>query len=90
MKYVFSKQAIGDLEQIKYWGFEEFGEGLTIKYLTELRLKIVIIAKNPMLYQSVEYIRKNYRRAPYKAHSIYYTIEKDFIIIKRIIGKQNF
>lgn len=90
MKYILSNSAMCDIEDIKSWGSDNFGKKSAIAYLIELRQKIDLIARNPFLFQSVEHIRQGYRRAPFKAHSIYYKIEGELVIIKRIIGKQSF
>jgi plasmid stabilization system protein ParE len=54
MKYILSKSAIGDIENIKSWGIKNFGENSAINYLSNLRQKINLIARNPYLYQSVD------------------------------------
>jgi toxin ParE1/3/4 len=44
------------------------------------------LARSPELYQSVDYIRKGYRRSVCRAHSIYQRLQEDSVEIVRILG----
>lgn len=47
------------------------------------------IATNPNHFQSVEDIRRSYRRAVFKTYSIYFIERPDFIEISRVIRKDD-
>nr|WP_278346259.1 type II toxin-antitoxin system RelE/ParE family toxin [Alteromonas macleodii] len=47
------------------------------------------IATNPAAYQSVEHIRKGYRRCAYGADSIYYRFNGVEVEIMAILGGQD-
>jgi len=48
-----------------------------------------LIAKDPFLFPSVDYIKKGYRRGVSGVDSIYYRINGDIIEIMAIIGRQD-
>ena len=48
-----------------------------------------VIAKTPLLYPSVDHIRKGYRRSVCGVHSIYYRIQEEHIEIMRVLGREN-
>jgi len=41
------------------------------------------------LYQAIDHIRQGYRHSVYQVHSIYYKIDRDFVLIVRILGREN-
>ena len=47
------------------------------------------LAKQPYLYQPVDYIRKGYRRSVCGVDSIYYRIEDNTVEIMNIVGNQD-
>lgn len=48
-----------------------------------------IIAKQPFSFESVDYIKKGYRRCVCGSDSIFYKINHDIVEIMAIIGRQN-
>lgn len=88
MKYRISETALRDLQEIKKYGIKTFGHKNAIKYIEAIRDKIRLIARLPLIYQELDHIRPNYRRAIHKSHSIYFKIENEQVIIMRVIGKQ--
>ncbi len=48
-----------------------------------------LIANQPFLFPSVDFIRKGYRRSVCGADSIYFRIENDTVEIVSIIGRQD-
>lgn len=48
-----------------------------------------LIAEQPFLFPSVDFIRQGYRRSVCGADSIYFRIENDTVEIMAIIGRQD-
>ena len=88
-EYRITKEAKADLIQIYKFGIETFGEKQADKYLNGLFKCFETIARNPFAFESVDFIKKGYRRCPFESNSIFYRIEKQGIEIIAIIGKQN-
>jgi len=88
VKYKLSETAKEDLIRIHHYGIIKFGEKQADKYYDTFFEYFAIIAKNPYSFESVNYIRKGYRRCPCGSDTIYYKIEKDIVEIMTIIGKQ--
>ena len=88
--YILSDEADEDFERLFEYGIDNFGVSKAITYSKGLKNRFVEIARNPYYWQSVNYIRKNYRRSVYRNHSIYYVIKsKSLVRIVRILNKQN-
>ena len=87
--YKLSVEAESDLEGIYYRGVVEFGLPQADDYYDRLLERFQRIAETPLMYPDVSYIRDGYRRSVYGAHSIYYQIEADHILVVRIIGQQD-
>lgn len=90
MKYRISETALRDLQEIKNYGSKNFGHKNAINYIKEIRNKIRLISRLPLIYQELDHIRPNYRRAIHKSHSIYFKIENEQVLIMRVIGMQDF
>lgn len=88
-EYRITKEARADLIQIYKFGIEPFGEKQADKYLNGLFKCFETIARNPFAFESVDFIKKGYRRCPFESNSIFCRIEKQGIEIIAIIGKQN-
>jgi len=88
-KYRLSNNAKDDLIRIHRYGAKKFGIKQADKYFETFFEYFDIIAKRPYSFESVEYIRKGYRRFVCGSDSIYYKINKDIIDIMAIIGKQD-
>ena len=89
-EYVLSQEADEDFERLFEYGIDNFGTTKAISYSNGLKDRFTEIAQNPYHWQSVEYIRTNYRKSVYRNHSIYYIIENEKSVkIMRILGKEN-
>ena len=71
-------------------GAAKFGVNQADKYYDTLFDNFDKIAKNPLSFKSVDYIRKNYRRCPCGSDSIYYKVTNEIVEIMAIIGRQDF
>lgn len=87
--YKISPGAEDDLYRIWSYGARKFGEAQADKYYRALFTHFEIIANNPYLFPSVDYIRKGYRRCVTGVDSIYYRINMDTVEIMAIIGRQD-
>nr|WP_299069907.1 type II toxin-antitoxin system RelE/ParE family toxin [uncultured Allomuricauda sp.] len=88
-KYRLSNDAKDDLIRIHRYGIKKFGVQQADIYLETFFEYFDIIAKRPYSFESVEYIKKGYRRCVCGSDSIYYKINNDTVDIMAIIGKQD-
>ena len=89
-KYKLSNVAKQDLIRIHHYGVEKFGMQQADKYYNTFFEYFDIIARQPFSFESVDFIRKGYRRCVCGSDSIYYIINKDIVEIMTIIGRQDF
>lgn len=87
-KYRLSNEAKRDLIRIHQYGVEKFGMTQADKYFDSFFDCFEIIARQPFSFESVDYIKKGYRRCVCGADSIYYRITDDIVEIMTIIGRQ--
>jgi toxin ParE1/3/4 len=88
--YRLSNVAKEDLIRIHQYGVEKFGLPQADRYFDSLFEYFEIISQRPFSFESVDYLRKGYRRCVCGSESIYYRISNDRIVeIMTIIGKQD-
>lgn len=87
--YRLSKTAKEDLIRIHHYGTEKFGESQADKYFDSFYNYFDIIAQRPLAFESVDFIRKGYRRCVCGSDSIYYRIKDNVVEIMTIIGRQD-
>ncbi len=88
-KYKLSNVAKEDLIRIHQYGVIKFGITQADKYFDSLFQYFEIIANQPFSFESVDYIKKGYRRCVCDSDSIYYKINNDVVEIMAIIGRQD-
>ncbi len=88
-KYRLSNEAKEDLIRIHHYGVEKFGMSQADKYFYTFFEYFDIIAQRPFSFESVDYIKKGYRRCVCGSDSIYYRINKDVVEIMAIVGRQD-
>ncbi|SDS67172.1 toxin ParE1/3/4 [Maribacter dokdonensis] len=88
-KYRLSNDAKDDLIRIRRYGIKKFGEQQADIYFETFFEYFDIIAKRPYSFESVEYIKKGYRRCVCGSDSIYFKINNDTVDIMAIVGKQD-
>jgi toxin ParE1/3/4 len=88
--YKLTEDAKKDLLRIYRYGVNEFGVAQADLYYDVLIRHFEKIAENPYLYQSVDHIRKGYRRSVCGVDSIFYRVVDDVIEIIGIISRQDF
>ena len=88
-KHRLSNEAKEDLIRIHHYGVEKFGMSQADKYFDTFFEYFDIIAQRPFSFESVDYIKKGYRRCVCGSDSIYYRINKDVVEIMAIVGRQD-
>ena len=87
-KYKLSNIAKEDLIQIYQFGEQRFGIKQAEIYFDSFFTHFEIIAKNPYLFEAVDFIKPGYRRCVCAVDSIYFKINAEEIEIMTIIGRQ--
>ena len=87
--YKLSNLAKEDLIRIHQYGVKKFGLTQADKYFDSLFEYFEIIAKQPFSFESVDFIKKGYRRCVCGSDSIYYKVNDDIVEIMAIIGRQD-
>lgn len=88
-KYRLSNEAKEDLIRIYLYGVEKFGMAQADKYFDSFFKYFDIIAQRPFSFESVDYIKKGYRRCVCGSDSIYYKINDNIVEIMAIVGRQD-
>jgi len=88
--YKLAPSAVKDFDVLYEFGIDNFGLDQANKYTERIEERFSILAKDPLLYPAVDYIRKGYRRSVCGAHSIYYKVMVDGVEIIRILGQQDY
>jgi len=87
--YIISNVAKEDLIRIHQYGVKKFGMAQADRYFESFFDYFEIISKRPFSFESVDVIKKGYRRCVCGSDSIYFRIHKDVIEIMAIVGKQD-
>ncbi len=88
-KYKLTNEAKNDLIRIHHYGVEKFGITQADKYFESFFEYFDIIAERPFSFESVDYIRKGYRRCVCGVDPIYYKINENNVEIMTIVGRQD-
>jgi toxin ParE1/3/4 len=87
--YKVSKEAKEDLIRIHQYGMRKFGVVQADKYFDSFFEYFNIIAKNPLSFESVDYLKKGYRRCVCGTDSIFFKVNEDVVEIMAIVGRQD-
>ena len=87
--YRISNEAKEDLIRIHHYGVKKFGMAQADTYFESFFECFDIIALRPFSFESVDFIKKGYRRCVCGSDSIYYKINDGIIEIMTIIGRQD-
>jgi toxin ParE1/3/4 len=87
-KYKLSNVAKEDLIRIHHYGVKKFGIKQADKYFDSFFEYFDIIAQQPFSFETVDYIKTEYRRCVCGSDSIYYRVNNDMVEIMSIIGRQ--
>lgn len=88
-KYKLSKTAKEDLIRIHQFGVRKFGMEQADRYFNAFFESFESIAKRPLSFESVEFIKPGYRRCVCGVDGIYFRITDDTVEIMAIIGRQD-
>ena len=88
-KYRLSEEAKNDLIRIHHYGVKKFGMHQADKYFESFFEYFNRIAEQPFSFESVDYIKKGYRRCVCGVDSIFFKVNKNNIEIMAIVGKQD-
>ncbi len=88
-RYKLSNSAKEDLIRIHHYGVEKFGIRQADKYFNSFFEYFDIITQRPFSFESVDYIKKGYRRCVCGSDSIYFRLNADIVEIMAIVGKQD-
>ncbi|MBR9847449.1 MAG: type II toxin-antitoxin system RelE/ParE family toxin [Algicola sp.] len=88
-EFRISNTAREDLIRIHHFGVKKFGITQADKYFDSFFEYFEIIAQRPFSFESVDYIKKGYRRCVCGSDSIFYKVNEDVVEIMAIIGKQD-
>ncbi|MDG5492568.1 type II toxin-antitoxin system RelE/ParE family toxin [Psychroserpens sp. SPM9] len=88
-EFRISNTAKEDLIRIHHYGVNKFGITQADKYYNSFFDYFKIIAQRPFSFESVDYIKKGYRRCVCGSDSIFFKINGEIIEIMTIIGRQD-
>lgn len=88
-KYRLSNEAKEDLIRLHHYGVEQFGISQADKYFDTFFEYFEKIAQRPFSFESVDYIKKGYRRCVCGSDSIYFRLNNVIVEIMAIIGRQD-
>jgi len=88
-RYKLSLAADRDFENILDFGIDRFGLAQALEYQNAMKERFAQLAAQPDFYQRVDHIRQGYRRSVFQAHSIYYKVDNEQVLIVRILGREN-
>lgn len=88
-RYRLSETAKEDLIRIYQYGVRRFGERQAEKYFNDFYVSFDRIADNPFAFESVDYIRRGYRRYVSGVDTVYYRLTDGVVEIMAIVGKQD-
>jgi len=89
VNYKLSNVAKEDLIRIHHYGIKKFGVIQADKYLDSFFEYFDSIVQQPFSFESVDYIKKGYRRCVCGSDSIYYKVNNNTVEIMAIVGRQD-
>ena len=87
--YKLSNAAKDDLIRIHRYGVQKFGMAQADKYFDSFFEYFDIIAQSPYSFESVDFIKKGYKRCVCGSDSIYSKVNKNIVEIMAIVGRQD-
>ncbi|WP_034057032.1 type II toxin-antitoxin system RelE/ParE family toxin [Lacinutrix jangbogonensis] len=88
-EFKISNTAKEDLIRIHHYGVRKFGITQADKYYDSFFEYFDIIVQRPFSFESVDFIKKGYRRCVCGSDSIFYKVNEDVVEIMTIIGRQD-
>ena len=87
--YRLSNEAKNDLIRIHQYRVVKFGVAQADKYFETFFEYSDMIAQRPYSFESMDYLKKGYRRCVCGVDSIFYRINGEVVDIMAIIGRQD-
>lgn len=87
--YRLSDAAEDDLVEIHQYGARQWGIAQADRYFWQLIAHFDALADDPLLYPSVDHIRKGYRRSVCGKHAVYYRVKGDVAEVMAVIRAQD-
>lgn len=87
--YRLSDAAKEYLIRIHHYGVKQFGMAQADRYFNTFFEYFEIISQQPYSFESVDFIKKGYRRCVCGSDSIFYRINNDVVEIMAIVGRQD-
>lgn len=84
-RFILSKRADDDIEDLYDDGVDKFGENQAIKYLEALNLMLIFLSNNPEVGKKRDEIKMKLVSFPYGSHIIFYRIFNTHIRIVRAL-----
>lgn len=88
-KFIISNTAKEDLIRIHHYEIYKFGITQADKYFDSFFEYFEIISQRPYSFESVDFIKKGYRRCVCGTDSIYFKVNNGLIEIMTIIRRQD-
>ena len=88
-EYRISNTAREDLIRIHHYEVNKFGINQADKYFDSFFGYFKIIAQRPFSFESVDFIKKGYRRCVCGSDSIFFKVNENVVEIMTIIGRQD-
>jgi len=88
-EFRISNTAREDLIRIHHYGVNKFGITQADKYFDSFFEYFDIIAQRPFSFESVDFIKKGYRRCVCGSDSIFFKVNEDVVDIMAIVGRQD-
>ena len=87
--YRLSNEAKNDLIRIHQYGIKRFGVAQADKYFDSFFEYFEIISQRPLSFESVDYLKKGYRRCVCGSDSIFFKLNENVVEIMAIVGRQD-
>ncbi|WP_036383218.1 type II toxin-antitoxin system RelE/ParE family toxin [Muricauda sp. MAR_2010_75] len=87
--YRLSNEAKNDLIRIHHYGVKKFGMTQADNYFNSFFEYFNLITERPFSFESVDHIKKGYRRCVCGTDSIYFKINENSVDIMAIVGRQD-
>lgn len=88
-EYRLSNAAKEDLIRIHHYGVKKLGIAQADKYFYNFFDYFEMIAEMPFAFESVDYIKEEYKRCPCGSDTIYYRINGNMVEVMAIVGMQD-
>ena len=85
MRVEVSEAANTDLDAIYDYGIEQFGEDVANDYLRRFDRAYALLAEHPRIGPVHEGVRPAIRSFPCGRHRLYYDVENDHVIVRRVL-----